>query len=536
MAAFHPAPLSKRFRRRGSVPSAEPASATSPRTKTDWPVLRRIRFPRAGFALLALLVLVVGASACSSSSANGATGGATVQVSKVSVGPAVPSGFVGISMEYKGLEAYAGSNPRSVNGAFVQLLRNLSPSSGFVLRIGGDSTDWSWWPVPHLAKPGGVKYSLTPTWAGVAKAVATALKGHLILGVNFEADSRAVAATEASQLLNRVGRSSIEALELGNEPELYASFAWYKNAAGQKVYGRPRGYGAPQAASDFANIASALPSAPMAGPSAGSEKFLSSLGSFIARQSRLKLVTVHAYPLKHCVPTKFATASQLFQTVSLQGLANMIGGWVGTAHHHGLPLRVDEMNSVSCGGQRGLSNSFAPALWALEMLPDLVRAGVSGVNFHTVPGGNNALLAASESHGRWQVSTQPEYMGLLAFSQIAPAGSHLLRTSAPKLPDVDEWAAQSGGQTRVVFVNSGRSGQRLNVQVSGATGNGAITHLQASGLGATSGVTLDGQHLDGATGALSGAPAVTSVAPGKSGAYSISIPAHSATILTVAAS
>ena len=60
---------------------------------------------------------------------------------------AIPGGFVGLSLEYPAVAAYAGTDPSAVNPVFLQLIRNLNPGQLPVLRIGGDSTDWTWWPV-----------------------------------------------------------------------------------------------------------------------------------------------------------------------------------------------------------------------------------------------------------------------------------------------------------------------------------------------------------------------------------------------------
>ncbi len=56
---------------------------------------------------------------------------------------------------------YTGRNPRAVNPVLVQLLRQLCPGQTPVLRIGGDSTDATWWPMRGVIPPGGVTYSLT---------------------------------------------------------------------------------------------------------------------------------------------------------------------------------------------------------------------------------------------------------------------------------------------------------------------------------------------------------------------------------------
>jgi len=264
--------------------------------------------------------------------------------------------------------------------------------------------------------------------------------------------------------------------------------------------------------------------------------WLASLGQFAAQESKLdmRVLTVHAYPTKHCGKTDVPPAA-LFQSAAIQGLAAQVGGWVKTAAAHQLPLRVDEMNSVSCGGQLGLSNSFGPALWALETLPRFVQAGVAGVNFHTIPGSFNALLSATLTRSGWRVGVQPEYLGLLAFAQAAPAGSRLLKVSAPSVSGLDEWATQTaGGTIHVVLVNSSTSSQPASVHVAGVAqgATAAVSRLTAASLAATSGVRLGGQAISPTTGNLAGAPSISTVSQ-SSGGYQVTVPAGAATILTI---
>lgn len=141
-------------------------------------------------------------------------------------GQTIPAGFLGLSLEYPAVLAYTGSDRAAINPVLVQLIRNLSPNQSPNLRIGGDTTDWTWWPVPGVRQPRGVRYTIGPDWAAVVAALANDLRAKLILGVNLEVDSANVAGTEARDLIARIGADSIEALELGNEPELYGSFTW----------------------------------------------------------------------------------------------------------------------------------------------------------------------------------------------------------------------------------------------------------------------------------------------------------------------
>jgi hypothetical protein len=65
----------------------------------------------------------------------------SVNVTRASVGRPVSAGFVGPSIEYPAVTAYAGSDPAAINPVLEHMVRNLAPNQRPVLRIGGDSTD-----------------------------------------------------------------------------------------------------------------------------------------------------------------------------------------------------------------------------------------------------------------------------------------------------------------------------------------------------------------------------------------------------------
>src|SRR6202043_3533111 len=46
------------------------------------------------------------------------------------------------------------------------------------------------------------------------------------------------------------------------------------------------------------------------------------------------------------------------------------------------PVRIDETNNVSCGGQPGVSDVFVSALWAVGYIVAAVDSRVAGLNFH----------------------------------------------------------------------------------------------------------------------------------------------------------
>jgi hypothetical protein len=75
-----------------------------------------------------------------------------------------------------------------------------------------------------------------------------------------------------------------------------------------------------------------------------------------------------------------------------RGLAAGIGQYVRIAHQRVDTFRIDEMNSVACGGKAGVSDTFASALWALDTVFAVARSGADGVNIHTFPGARDGLF------------------------------------------------------------------------------------------------------------------------------------------------
>ena len=453
------------------------------------------------------------------------------------VQPIAP-GFVGFSFEYWALPDYAGSDPTQVDPVFVQLIRNLSDGRPPELRIGGVTTDTTWWPIPGLAVPAGMTYNLTRRWIAVAGALAATLDARLILGINLEAGSAAVARAEARALVSGIGRARIEALELGNEPELYGAFSWGLSG----TPGRPAGYGFPDFESDFARIARALPDVPLAGPTVGSPNLFADLGGFLSAEPRVAVATLHRYPLRLCFADSaqpfYPTVANLLAPSSSRSLADSVAGAVGIAHLRGLPVRIDEMNSVSCGQHYVpvVTRTFASALWALDALFEMARVGVDGVNIHNYPDATYSLFVLHRVRGQWRARVEPDYYGLEMFAQAAPPGSRLLRVSGSVGPGVALWATRAPDRTiRVVAINEGAASRSVAVRVAGgASGVGSLERLRAPSLLAQGGVTLGGQGYGRATatGVLGGRPLRTPVAESR-GEYRFRVPAASAAMLAL---
>lgn len=451
----------------------------------------------------------------------------------------VPTGFLGLSIEYPALPAYAGTDPSRLNPLFLRIVRELSPGQRPVLRIGGMSADESWMPAAGGAKPPWATFTLTPSWLSLAHAVAVALDARMILGVNLEADSSALAGAESKALLSGVGRAYVRALELGNEPDLYGIFPWY-HVNGRKVTGRPSDWNYAAYAPDFAQIASAIPPYPLAAPSLGTVSWAASIPNFLSTQSSLGLVTLHRYPLQSCFAgpgsPRYPTIGHLLGSASSTGLADTMSGLAAVAHQHHLPLRLDELNSVACGAVPAVSNTFASALWAPDILFEMVRGGIDGVNIHTFPGAGYELFTVSHSARGWSVAVAPEFYGLLLFGRAAPPGAKLLAQSGGTQGAVKVWSTLAPDhRVRVLIINKDlRHGHAVAVRIVGAGGTAVLQRLVAPSASGSTKITLAGQRFadHSTSGRLRGDRTVTDVDPSGS-RYTVVLSAASAALLTL---
>lgn len=455
----------------------------------------------------------------------------------------IPSGFIGFSIEYPSLFAYSGVNSAVLNPTFIRLVRELNPSGSPVIRFGGDTTDWTWWPVRGVRKPPGIRYALTRKWLEVTRATGLAMGAHLILGINLEAGSATVAQAEARAFLRGIGRSLIAGLELGNEPEVYGRLDWYTNHAGVGVLGRPARYDFHSYLRDYAAISSVLPrNVPLVGPASGSPSWTADLSRYVEANPRVGIITLHRYPLHRCFTVRgestYPTIPNLLAPMASSGPAVSLQAAVHVAHSHGLALRSDELNSVACGGKRGVSDTFASALWVLDTLFNMARVGVDGVNIHTFRTAVYQPFSFTHSSRGWRAHVAPMYYGMLMFARAAPTGSRLLPTYPASSQALRIWATRApDGIVRVAVINDSPTGTLvLAVRPSRVTGAATLERLTAPALRSTTGVTIADQSFGDATttAELTRGYETTTIQPIQH-RYVIELPPASAALLSVRA-
>jgi Glycosyl hydrolase family 79 C-terminal beta domain len=499
---------------------------------------------------------VLAACAVLSTSAVAAAGQASVSMSvtgRAITRPIAP-GFEGLALEYSGIQGWVGSGTQPPNPVLAALIRNLDPVGRPVIRVGGLSTDHSWWPVPGMREPLGITYTLTPGWAQSLLSLARTVDARLVLGVNLEADSPRLAQAEADAFLTAFGRRYITALDIGNEPPLYSGMPWYRtqgrrvipwyDAVGAQVFGRSLSWGPSAFAADYARILSVLPHVPIAGPDTQREEWFAAYERFLSAHSRVRMLVSHGYGLNNCVTNPASAAypsiPHLLGDYALHDLLNTLMPYVHAAHADGASFRIDEMGSVTCNGRPGVSDTMASALWSAAALFSVAQDGIDGVNLHTYSGLSNGLFDFTHGAGGWTADVHPIYYGALLFARAAPAGSRLLHVSLSGPPTLHGWATTGPGAVRhVVLLNdSTTAGAAVVVRAPhGVLGvrTAQLARLSAPSVSATAGVSLGGRSFGAVTTSGLLRPPVNDPVRARRGAFHVAVPAASAAVLTFTA-
>ncbi|MGI8505268.1 MAG: glycosyl hydrolase family 79 C-terminal domain-containing protein [Solirubrobacteraceae bacterium] len=460
---------------------------------------------------------------------------ATVTIAPDAVGSPIPRSYLGVSTEYWTLPLYA--RHLALFERVLSLLR--VPGNGpLVLRVGGDSADHAFWdPRVRILLPWA--FTLTPRWTALVSSLARRLGGHLIIDLNLITGSPSTAARWVRAVQARLPRRSIIGFEVGNEPDIYSRAGWMAMTAGRLIAGRalPVGVTAADYIADFRQYASALrrvaPHVPLLGPALANPRAHARwIGSLIAsHQPALGIVSAHRYPYSACVPRRspsFPTIARLLSERATAGMAASLGSAVGYAHRAGLPFRLTELNSITCSGKPGVSDTFATALWAPDALFELLREGVDGVNLHLRAYAINAPFSLTAAG----LTARPELYGLVMFARTLGSAPRLLALElrARRSLHLKAWAVRTGaGGLHVLLINKGRRAVRVLLRLP-ASGTAAIQMLLAPSARSRFGVTLGGQRL-GRNGAWYGAPADETVTPTKRG-YVVTVPRLSAALLS----
>jgi hypothetical protein len=440
---------------------------------------------------------------------------ASVTVWTEGTGARVPQDFLGLSFEATTLSSLS---TLAQGGTLTNLLSSLGRGT---LRFGGGSVNrYVGWEQPGAAAARWNTHPVTTSVLGSLASVAHRTGWKVLLTMNLARYEPRAVSEEAAAARRELGRS-LAGIAVGNEPDRFGTYGLRTHSWDFSQY-------AQQLATYRGAIASTAPGTDLAAPDVSTGEpplpwVWESIGLHPA------ILTDHYYPLTACghAPTATQLLSpevRLQETVMLSTLADI----QRTAR---APLEVDETNDISCKGEPGVSNTFASALWATDYIARAMRAGLRGIDFHTLlnlPDSYTALVGEGSS-----LRPNPEWYALLLTHALQ--GTTVLPTAVGSNSNISAQAfVRPDGTVEVVLVNfypEGSRTRRVRLDVHGRSADATVLRLRAPSTLATSGVTLGGGEVS-ASGRWHPHGALP-VVHDRGGALSVSMPAASAALVTI---
>jgi len=313
-------------------------------------------------------------------------------------GRVIPVNFTGLSYESQQLSDPDFFSP--ANHGLIAQFKALSPHG--VLRLGGNTSDFSWWkptadtPAPVRAErpnttgepQANVSYPITPAAIDQLKKFLHATGWTCIYGLNLGTGIPAVVADEAACVAATLG-PQLEYFQLGNEADLFGKHlrdgdTWTPDAFFAEWLALAR------------TVLARVPGALFGGPDTASRgAWIAAFGENYARTPnppRVVAITHHHYaggpPSSEKMTIPFLLGGS--RTDHTVDAIAAIATTAAAQAHSG--IRLTEGNTCYRGGKPGVSDVFAASLWSADYLLHLASLGYSGVNLH---GGDGKMVANS---------------------------------------------------------------------------------------------------------------------------------------------
>jgi hypothetical protein len=353
---------------------------------------------------------------------------------------------------------------------------------------------------------------------------------HILLTLGLVHYDPLVAGREASAAKKTLG-GWLTGFEIGNEPDAYArhgmrsrpwTFARYE--AEVTAYRRA--------------IAKGAPGVPLAGPDLSGWRAFAQWGPRAAIRERPALLTGHHYPLR-CHEQPPPSTGRLLGPRVRRRERFLLRFYASASRASGIHLRLDEANTVSCGGVAGVSNTFASALWAVDFVARAMAAGLAGINLQGNPANCRGYTPVCAPTPRQlvdgAVTAQPEWYALLLTKALI--GDRPVNTRGlPRRPNLDVIAlTRPGGGLHVVIVDDeppGTGPVSVSLRVGGRLGAATALALSGPSPAASAGVRLGGTAVG--TDGRWRVPDALRRFPNRAGVVTVTVSPDSAVLVTVA--
>lgn len=454
----------------------------------------------------------------------------TVTVDPRDPGPAVPQRFLGLSFEVGALARIAGYATR---GDLVALLRSLGPG---VLRFGGVTADEDVaWTDAATPRPAWASSTIDDADMRALGALARRSDWTVLLTVGLAHDEPVAAAREVAAAHAALG-PYLAAIEIGNEPDAYGRHGF------RELPWIAQGY--EEEVSEYREaIARLTPDVPIAGPDVSGSGAFGEWGEEEALSQRPVLLTGHHYPLG-CNQTPAPSIESLLSPAIRGKEEQSLETYMKVADTYHIPMRIDETNTVSCGGVAGISDTFASALWASAYITQAMDMGAAGVNLEGNPtnclGYTPVCAPDTGAIAAGALRAQPEwYALLLTHSLVGRRTLPVAISTADGLPAPNLVAsafAGANGAQRVVLVDDEPPGAAplaltLDTGMAASSTVARVTRLTAPAQSATDDVLLADRAVT-ANGSWRG-PTQVETLPVRAGALTLTLSPSSATLLAL---
>jgi hypothetical protein len=398
---------------------------------------------------------------------------------------AIPADFTGLSYEAAQL-----ANPSffaAENKALIDVFRGLSTQG--VLRIGGGTSEFTIFTTeeptgpppfdavgPDTSKNVKSNTPITPKALRNLRGFLDATGWRALYGLNMGQGTNANAAEEAFYVQKILG-SRLIAFQLGNEPD-----AW-------RTRYRPATYAFPDFFKEWQAMRDAVlartPNAKFAGPDISNK--VPYFTSFAEEAPKIAndvvLLTAHYYAMGPAGSPGITLDKLLSPDPKLE---HDLRSFMDASRAAGLPFRMSEGSSCWNGGQPGVSDTLASALWSADAMLQFAAVGCAGVNMHGGGNGFYTPIAGSLAAG---FTRRPEYFGMQLAEKFS--GSTLLQTTLQCSNDrVRAYAGEKAGNLQFVVINKTEQPVQLAVTLPRAQRRSEVWELNGPALDQKDGVSF----------------------------------------------
>ena len=495
-------------------------------------------------------------------------------------GTSVPVNFVGFSFDPTYMTQFFGTSYNSNNSRAItqQLFNNFYPyqkpdvrflaNNGMYWKNGNFSSAPTAWnvalgytctsclPTTPSFSGGSLQASDLNNYSGFLAGLS--YKPTTLFGVNLAYLDPSRAADFASTVKTTFSGYNY-LFEIGNEPDAFVSNNRRLNT-----------YSSTESTNEFNLIANAISAyGNVAGPAlakannTNSGSWSGQIGTFITNAaSALNIITMHDYPLGSSTSNgssgwlyKYLSNSYSFDEVT--NLSSGLAPSINTCVNKNISFRLGEANSISNSGVQNVSDAFGSALWTIDIMFELAKAGASGINIMTAGGSSTYyspfLYSNSFVLSPDKVRINPMYYGMLMFSRCVQNGAQII-SATPQYtsnPNIKAWAVKDANNViRVLIINRGtattdvaNTGVTISIPNANAiakqydllaNGGNGITGALGQTVAAGSTFTIAGQNISTTTGALQGTATYTILQPSNN-SYTFNLPAASVSYIETTA-